>query len=234
MSWNKWWGNLFKKKVKPKQIEKPKTVETAKPKPKLERIKPKPKLDTVPLFPTTGRRCGELDYLHPALRIGVITALEHCHQEGLMIYVFESYRTPARQQKLFDKGRNTPGRKVTNARPFQSFHNYGLAFDLVFDGARVGRSVEPVVVKHGIATLSHNPDVMLHVKLAQRIVEDVEPLIQVWILVRIRRVAAAQSPDDLAGPEIESADVLIAVDDDLRTIFPHVNRGRGPRRTAHF
>ena len=134
MSWNKWWGNLFKKKVKPKQIEKPKTVETAKPKPKLERIKPKPKLDTVPLFPTTARRCGEIDYLHPALRIGVITALEHCHQEGLMIHVFESYRTPARQQELFDKGRNTPGRKVTNARPFQSFHNYGLAFDLVFDG----------------------------------------------------------------------------------------------------
>jgi len=137
MSWNKWWGNLFDEKVKKRKkkrkakpvVEKP-VVE--KPVPVVE--KPKPKLDTVPLFPTTGRRCEELDYLHPALRIGVTAALEHCHQEGLMIYVFESYRTPARQQKLFDKGRNTPGRKVTNARPFQSFHNYGLAFDLVFDG----------------------------------------------------------------------------------------------------
>lgn len=118
MSWKKWWGDLFQKKTKkPKQ----KKATAA-------------KRNEITEFPTTSKICRELEFLHPALRPGIKAALEECHREGLMVHVFEGYRTLERQQELFDQGRNSPGRKVTNARPYQSFHNYGLAFDLVFDG----------------------------------------------------------------------------------------------------
>jgi len=90
--------------------------------------------DTVPLWPTTDSRTRILKYLHPALRGKVEEALAECHSNDLMVYVFESYRTPARQQSLYDQGRTKKGRIVTNAIPFRSWHNYGLAFDLVFDG----------------------------------------------------------------------------------------------------
>lgn len=40
-------------------------------------------------------------------------------------------RTFAEQQALFNQGRKTPGKIVTNAQAGQSFHNYGLAVDIV-------------------------------------------------------------------------------------------------------
>lgn len=41
------------------------------------------------------------------------------------------FRSIAEQDDLFDIGRTKPGKKVTNARGGQSFHNYGLAVDIV-------------------------------------------------------------------------------------------------------
>jgi len=40
-------------------------------------------------------------------------------------------RTNAEQEALFALGRTKPGKKVTNARAGQSFHNYGRAIDIV-------------------------------------------------------------------------------------------------------
>jgi len=40
-----------------------------------------------------------------------------------------TFRSFAQQNELYAKGRNKPGRKVTNAKAGQSFHNYGLAVD---------------------------------------------------------------------------------------------------------
>lgn len=40
-------------------------------------------------------------------------------------------RTIAEQDALFAQGRTKPGKRVTNARGGQSFHNYGLAVDIV-------------------------------------------------------------------------------------------------------
>ena len=40
-------------------------------------------------------------------------------------------RTFAEQTALFAQGRTKPGSKVTNAKAGQSFHNYGLAVDIV-------------------------------------------------------------------------------------------------------
>jgi peptidoglycan L-alanyl-D-glutamate endopeptidase CwlK len=48
-------------------------------------------------------------------------------------------RTIKEQDALFAQGRTTPGKKVTNAKGGQSFHNYGLAWDfcLIVDGKEV-------------------------------------------------------------------------------------------------
>ena len=40
-------------------------------------------------------------------------------------------RTFAEQDALFAQGRTKPGKRVTNARGGQSYHNYGLAIDIV-------------------------------------------------------------------------------------------------------
>lgn len=43
-------------------------------------------------------------------------------------YTLRSYKE---QNDLFAQGRTKPGNKVTNARGGQSYHNFGLAFDIV-------------------------------------------------------------------------------------------------------
>lgn len=51
---------------------------------------------------------------------------------GKPIRITEGLRTMERQTELYSQGRTTPGRIVTNARAGDSFHNYGVAFDVVF------------------------------------------------------------------------------------------------------
>lgn len=65
--------------------------------------------------------------LHPALAEKVQSFLDQARSEGLDVFVFEGHRSFARQQKLFEKGNN-----VTFANGGNSFHNYGLAVDIVF------------------------------------------------------------------------------------------------------
>ncbi|MEP0266567.1 M15 family metallopeptidase [Dokdonia sp.] len=43
----------------------------------------------------------------------------------------DTLRTHNRQNELYAKGRSTPGRKVTWVKGGYSYHNYGLAFDIV-------------------------------------------------------------------------------------------------------
>src|SRR5690606_17709901 len=47
---------------------------------------------------------------------------------------FETMRTPERQTSMYEQGRLRPGAVVTNAQAWQSWHQYGVATDLVFDG----------------------------------------------------------------------------------------------------
>lgn len=70
--------------------------------------------------------------LYPPFEDQVNQLLKIAKQNGLDVKVIQGLRTFAEQKKLFDQGRTTPGKKVTNARPGYSFHNYGLAVDIVF------------------------------------------------------------------------------------------------------
>lgn len=51
--------------------------------------------------------------------------------KGDVFRVSEGYRTPERQAELYAQGRHDSKRIVTKAKPYQSYHNWGLAVDLV-------------------------------------------------------------------------------------------------------
>jgi len=73
--------------------------------------------------------------LHPGLASRGRAMLDACAQSGLAIMVTEGLRTWEEQDALYAKGRTVPpiGKKywVTKAKGGQSFHNFGLAFDIV-------------------------------------------------------------------------------------------------------
>lgn len=82
---------------------------------------------------------GRLQLLHPRLRDEAISLWgdAECRLNGrAMPRVTFSLRTMKEQQALYNQGRVTPGPVVTNAKPGQSYHNWGLAIDfaLILDG----------------------------------------------------------------------------------------------------
>lgn len=51
---------------------------------------------------------------------------------GTPIIVTEGFRSIERQNELYAQGRTKPGGIITNAKGGESFHNYGVAFDIAF------------------------------------------------------------------------------------------------------
>ena len=97
-----------------------------------------------------------LEDLHPVTREKSKKFLEKAKENGIDVLIYCTYRSPGEQEVLYMQGRLeqfgitleelnekriklglwelTPEearRKVTNARAWQSFHQYGLAFDCV-------------------------------------------------------------------------------------------------------
>lgn len=72
-----------------------------------------------------------LDDLAPELRQLVDPWLADCAAAGIDVLVTCTLRTMHDQAVLYAQGRTTPGKIVTNAKPGQSAHNYGLAVDVV-------------------------------------------------------------------------------------------------------
>lgn len=77
--------------------------------------------------------------LHPKVRAEVSEIYtEICERlTGNAVCRFtQTLRTIAEQDALYAQGRTKPGKRVTNARGGQSYHNYGLAIDfaLIVDG----------------------------------------------------------------------------------------------------
>lgn len=69
--------------------------------------------------------------VHPRLKALAIELIKRAYHEGINIRITAGHRTHAEQQRLYNQGRTTPGNIVTNARPGQSIHNFGLAIDYV-------------------------------------------------------------------------------------------------------
>lgn len=80
-----------------------------------------------------------IDKLHPIIRDEVQEIITECDLAltgRAKIRITQGLRTFKEQDQLYAIGRTKPGKKVTNAKPGQSIHNYGLAVDicLIIDG----------------------------------------------------------------------------------------------------
>ncbi len=73
----------------------------------------------------------DLDFLHPNVRSRVAKVIVDLGAAGLPLRVFEAWRPPERQRYLYEQGRTRPGNKVTFAKAWESYHQYGLAVDIV-------------------------------------------------------------------------------------------------------
>lgn len=73
----------------------------------------------------------DINDLDPRVAAKCLALIDACRDAGIDLIVTSTYRDNASQEALFAQGRTAPGRKVTNARAGQSWHNYRLAFDVV-------------------------------------------------------------------------------------------------------
>ncbi|MCP5086394.1 MAG: hypothetical protein GY952_06290 [Rhodobacteraceae bacterium] len=123
------------------------------------------------------KRETSLDLLHPKIRQRVKDLIADLKAKKVPMKVFESYRTPERQAHLFAQGRTRDLHKgkVTNADAWQSYHQYGVAVDMVIDHPDHGmwdtgsaktrgwwKKYHELAEKHGLEPLSFE---MPHVQL---------------------------------------------------------------------
>jgi len=73
----------------------------------------------------------DLDLLHPLMRPKVDAFIVAVKDAGIDMIVTCTKRTNTEQALLYSQGRTMPGAIVTNAKPGQSAHNYGMAIDVV-------------------------------------------------------------------------------------------------------
>lgn len=72
-----------------------------------------------------------LNDLHPKVKPMVEEFIQKCADNGIDLLVTSTYRDHESQNALYAQGRTTPGKKVTNARGGQSWHNWRVAVDIV-------------------------------------------------------------------------------------------------------
>ena len=72
-----------------------------------------------------------LDDLLPPVKERVEKFLNSAKAAGIDLLITSTYRDNASQNVLYAQGRTTPGKKVTNAKAGQSWHNYKCAVDVV-------------------------------------------------------------------------------------------------------
>lgn len=74
---------------------------------------------------------NDLAPLAPFFREKLLAAIADCKANGIVCGIFEGYRSPDRQDWLWEQGRVRPGKIITGAKAWQSWHQYGLAADVV-------------------------------------------------------------------------------------------------------
>lgn len=75
------------------------------------------------------RSTKNMGSVHPVVKETILEVIKRAYAEGINVQISSGYRSNAEQQRLYNQGRTTPGNIVTNAKPGQSMHNYGLAVD---------------------------------------------------------------------------------------------------------
>jgi peptidoglycan L-alanyl-D-glutamate endopeptidase CwlK len=74
---------------------------------------------------------ARLQSVSPSLAAKIVQLAVMLADEGIVFRVTQGLRTWAEQDALYAQGRTAPGSIVTNAKGGQSWHNYGVAVDVV-------------------------------------------------------------------------------------------------------
>jgi len=91
-----------------------------------------------------------IDGLDPALQPLAIELFYKAAERGYQIVISDGTRSLKAQEEIYNKGRDTSGPTVTDAKPGNSFHNYGLAFDIAF---------LPIIERNGVPSYTYpDPD----------------------------------------------------------------------------
>ena len=75
----------------------------------------------------------QIKTLHPSIRLEASQIIQVCDfalKGRAQVRITQGLRTFKEQEALYAQGRTKPGRKITNAKPGQSIHNYGFAIDI--------------------------------------------------------------------------------------------------------
>ena len=88
--------------------------------------------------PSPSKRSTDLSLLHPVFRKKVVAVQKDLKDANVPMKIFEAYRSPERQRRIYGQGRTLPGPIVSFANAWQSMHQYGLAVDMVIDKPGVG------------------------------------------------------------------------------------------------
>ncbi len=89
--------------------------------------------------------------LHPEFKFKLVEVINRLEERGHRFQVLETLRSEARQNALYEQGRNPekPGAIVTSARANESAHQFGLAADLapIINGAVSLDTSNPATLK---------------------------------------------------------------------------------------
>ncbi len=99
--------------------------------------KPESKAETSQVGFKSSDPKGYMTKLYPNLQAKVQVLIENAHKKGLDVWIVQGMRTIEQQNELYEQGRTKgkKGKTVTNAKGGESYHNYGLAVDVVFHGS---------------------------------------------------------------------------------------------------
>lgn len=70
-----------------------------------------------------------LSDLSPKVAAMASEFINRCKAQNIDVIITSTYRDAEAQNALYAQGRTLPGKKVTNAKAGQSFHNWRVAFD---------------------------------------------------------------------------------------------------------
>lgn len=71
----------------------------------------------------------KIEDLNPRVATLCMAFIAECDKAGIDVIITSTYRDNESQNALYAQGRTLAGKKVTNAKAGQSYHNYRIAFD---------------------------------------------------------------------------------------------------------
>ena len=132
------------------------------------------------------KRCTSLNLLYPPFAEKLKAGLKDVRAAGIPMQLFETFRSRDRQNHLYAKGRTKPGARVTKAKAGRSYHQYGIAADIVLwiDGrwsweeTHLYREAGKIMEKQGLTWLGRTSGDLVHYQL--KIPCDIDDLEQIY------------------------------------------------------